>query len=217
MTLAIFDLDNTLISGDSDHLWGQYLVDKGAVDAACFEAENNRFFEEYNKGSLDIIAYQRFSLKPLTKQPMETLLSWRDEFIKDFIEPIFLAQAQALINHHKNQGHTLLIITATNSFITQPIGLKYGIENLIGTDPEIVNNRFTGEITGVPSFQEGKVIRLKNWLKEYDFNLSEAYFYSDSKNDLPLLEKVGHPVAVDADPTLVQIAKERNWTIISLR
>ncbi len=217
MALAIFDLDNTLIAGDSDYLWGEFLIDKGLVDAEAFESENNLFYEEYQNGTLNIYDYQKFALKPLTEHSMEALQAWHNEFIQQIIEPIVLTKALNLVETHRQQGDTLLIITATNSFVTKKIGLRYGIENLIGTDPEIVNNRFTGNVLGVPSFQEGKVVRLNKWLNKHDFNLKEAYFYSDSRNDLSLLEKVGNPVAVDADPTLLVVAEERNWKIMSLR
>ncbi len=217
MTLAIFDLDNTLIAGDSDHLWGHYLVGKNVVDAKLFANANDRFYEEYKNGCLDIMAYQQFALQPLAEHSMETLQEWHAEFMQQVIEPILLPKAQILVDQHRDQGHTLLIITATNSFITRPIGLKYGITHLIGTDPEIINNRFTGKVTGTPSFQEGKISRLENWLKDYDFDLATAYFYSDSKNDLPLLEKVGNPIVVDGDPTLLEVAQEKGWKTISLR
>ena len=217
MKLAIFDLDNTLIAGDSDYLWGKFLIQKGAVDPAFFDAENDRFYANYKNGTLNIMEYQRFSLKPLTQYSMQTLLDWHQEFMQTMIEPIYLQKAQDLVNKHKANGYTLLIITATNSFVTRPIGLRYGIENLIGTDPEIINDCFTGEVSGTPSFQEGKVIRLNSWLQKHTFDLSEAYFYSDSRNDLPLLEAVGNPIVVDGDDVLKTIANERNWPSISLR
>ncbi|BBP43235.1 HAD family hydrolase [Thiosulfativibrio zosterae] len=217
MKLAIFDLDNTLIAGDSDYLWGKFLIQKGAVDPAFFEAENDRFYANYKNGTLNIMEYQRFSLKPLTQYPMQTLLDWHQEFMQTMIEPIYLQKAQDLVNQHKANGDTLLIITATNSFVTRPIGLRYGIDHLIGTDPEIINHCFTGEVSGTPSFQDGKVIRLNDWLEEHPFDLKDAYFYSDSRNDLPLLEAVGNPTVVDGDDVLKTIAKERNWPSISLR
>ena len=217
MKLAIFDLDNTLIAGDSDYLWGKFLIQKGAVDRTFFEAENDRFYANYKNGTLDIMEYQRFSLKPLTQYPMQTLLDWHQEFMQSMIEPIYLQKAQDLVNQHKANGDTLLIITATNSFVTRPIGLRYGIDNLIGTDPEIINHCFTGEVSGTPSFQDGKVTRLNEWLKEHPFDLKDAYFYSDSRNDLPLLEVVGNPIVVDGDDVLKTIANERNWPSISLR
>jgi len=217
MALAIFDLDNTLINGDSDYLWGQFLIAKGAVNADFFQAENERFYREYKQGSLDIYEYQHFSLNILAQYDLDTLKQWQQEFMSNTIEQAIQPLAQACVNQHKAQGDHLLIITATNSFVTRPIGKRYGIHDLIGTEGEIKNNRFTGQVLGTPSFQEGKVTRLNEWLNEHPFDLSEAYFYSDSRNDLPLLEKVGHPVAVDADETLQQIAKQKNWPHISFR
>ncbi|MDG6778142.1 HAD-IB family hydrolase [Thiomicrorhabdus sp. zzn3] len=217
MALAIFDLDNTLIAGDSDYLWGKFLIQKGAVDAVFFEAENDRFYEMYKAGTLDIMEYQRFSLKPLTQFDMATLQTWHAEFMQTMIEPIYLPKAQALVDLHKNQGDELLIITATNSFVTRPIAERYGIRNLIGTDPEVVDGRFTGEVDGTPSFQNGKVIRLQEWLKAHDQNLEGSYFYSDSHNDQPLLEVVDNPVVVDADATLLKTAAEKSWPSITLR
>lgn len=217
MNLAIFDLDNTLIAGDSDYLWGQFLVKKGIVEPVFFEAENERFYAKYQKGTLDILEYQHFSLKPLTEHSLETLNAWHAEFMTALIEPIYLQKAQDLVNEHKAKGDTILIITATNSFVTRPIGLRYGIENLIGTDPEIKNGYLTGQVVGTPSFQAGKVVRLNEWLVGQSFDLSKAYFYSDSHNDVPLLEKVGNPVVVDGDEKLKQIAKERHWPSITLR
>lgn len=217
MALAIFDLDNTLIAGDSDYLWGQFLVEKGVVDAASYEKANDQFYLDYKNGVLDIMEYQRFSLKPLSKQPMDVLNDWHAEFMASHIAPIIQDKAQALVDEHKAKGDTLLIITATNSFVTRPIGQVYGIEQLIGTDPEIQDNRFTGEVDGIPSFQDGKVKRLETWLAENNHDLKGSYFYSDSRNDLPLLEIVDNPVVVDGDDVLLAHAKENNWPSISLR
>lgn len=217
MALAIFDLDNTLIAGDSDYLWGKFLIQKGAVDAEFFESENERFYAMYKAGTLDIMEYQHFSLKPLTHYDMATLIGWHDEFMKQLIEPIYLPKAQALVDEHREKGDELLIITATNSFVTRPIGQMYGITNLIGTDPQVIDNRFTGEVDGVPSFQGGKVTRLKMWLAERQMSLEDSYFYSDSHNDQPLLELVDYPVVVDPDETLLKVAQRKNWPAISLR
>lgn len=217
MALAIFDLDNTLIAGDSDYLWGKFLIQKGAVEAEFFESENERFYAMYKAGTLDIMEYQHFSLKPLTRYDMATLIRWHDEFMKQFIEPIYLPKAQALVDEHREKGDELLIITATNSFVTRPIGQMYGITNLIGTDPQVIENRFTGEVDGVPSFQGGKVTRLKMWLEERQISLQDSYFYSDSHNDQPLLELVDYPVVVDPDETLLNVAQRKNWPAISLR
>lgn len=217
MALAIFDLDNTLIANDSDYLWGEFLVKNGYVDADAFAEQNAQFYEDYKAGTLDIMAYQRFALKPLSEQPMETLNQWHAEFMETFIEPIILPKAQALVDKHKAAGDRVMIITATNTFITRRIGLRYGIAELLGTNGEIINNRYTGEVAGTPTFQAGKVTRLNDWLKQENETLNGSYFYSDSHNDLPLLEIVDHPVVVDGDDKLLAVAKTRNWPTISLR
>ena len=217
MALAIFDLDNTLIGGDSDYLWGEFLVKNGYVDASEFKAQNDQFYADYNAGCLDIVAYQRFALKPLGQQSIETLNKWHAQFMQTFIEPILLPKAQALVDEHKANGDRVMIITATNTFVTEPIGLRYGISELLGTNGEIKNGRYTGEIEGVPTFQAGKVTRLNSWLAEHNETLEGSYFYSDSHNDLPLLEKVTNPVVVDGDEKLLEIAKAKGWKSISLR
>lgn len=217
MALAIFDLDNTLIAGDSDYLWGEFLVKNNYVDGEDFAKTNAQFYEDYKNGSLDIVAYQRFALTPLSKQTMATLKKWHKQFIKTFIQPIILPKAQALVNKHKQQGDRVIIITATNTFVTKPIGEIYGITELLGTEGEIINDRYTGEVSGIPTFQKGKVTRLNQWLIDNNESLAGSYFYSDSHNDLPLLEIVDEPIVVDGDEKLLQIAKDRNWRSISLR
>lgn len=217
MALAIFDLDNTLLGGDSDFMWGEFLVKKGYVDAEEFAATNGQFYEDYKAGTLDIMAYQRFALAPLSLQTPETLKKWHDEYMAEFIEPIVLPKALELVQKHKDAGDRVMIITATNTFITRPIGLRYGIDTLLGTEGEIVNGRYTGEVAGTPTFQEGKVIRLNAWLKENNETLEGSFFYSDSHNDLPLLKSVETPIVVDGDETLLAYAKEHGWNCISLR
>jgi len=217
MALAIFDLDNTLIGNDSDFLWGEFLVHNGYVNADEFAAQNTQFYEDYKNGNLDIFAYQRFALKPLSEQSMETLNEWHAQFMKTFIEPIILPKAQALVDKHKTKGDRVIIITATNTFITRRIGLRYGITELLGTNGEILNNRYTGEVDGIPTFQDGKVTRLNEWLEREGETLEGSYFYSDSHNDLPLLKIVDNPIAVDADEKLSHYAAKHNWPIISLR
>jgi len=217
MALAIFDLDNTLLGGDSDHLWGQFLVEKGIVDEAVYKKANNQFYADYLAGSLDILEYLAFSLKPLKDNSLDTLNAWHAEFMQSHIEPIYLPKAQQLVDKHRANGDTLLIITATNSFVTQPIATRYGIEHLIGADPEMVDGQYTGKVSGVPSFQEGKVTRLNDWLTTNQHDLADSYFYSDSRNDIPLLEIVDHPIVVDADDYLLNHAKEKGWQSISLR
>lgn len=217
MALAIFDLDNTLIGNDSDYLWGEFLVQKGYVDADEFAAQNAQFYEDYKSGNLDIFAYLRFALAPLSQQDMVTLNDWHKSFMQEYIEPIVLPKALALVEKHRQAGDRLLIITATNSFITRPIGERYGITELLGSDGEIINNRYTGEVAGTPTFQHGKVERLNEWLEQEGESLEGSYFYSDSHNDLPLLEIVDHPVVVDGDDKLISVAEENNWPIMSLR
>lgn len=217
MPLAIFDLDNTLINGDSDHLWGVFLSTQGAVDRDYYERENDRFYEDYRKGTLDILEFLRFSLKPLSEHPMGQLGTWHKYFMESHIQPIILEKGLSLINQHKNRGDTLMIITATNSFVTAPIAKALGIPHLIATDPEIKNGRYTGEVMGTPSFQNGKVERLNQWLEAHGENLIGSTFYSDSYNDLPLLEYVDNPVAVDPDERLEMTANTRGWPVISLR
>jgi HAD superfamily hydrolase (TIGR01490 family) len=217
VTLAIFDLDNTLLNGDSDYLWGRFLVELGVVDGDWYEGENQRFYDEYKAGTLDILEFLRFSLKPLAEHDMATLNDWHARFMEDKIRPIMQPKAQALVDRHREAGDTMLIITATNRFVTAPIAAAFGIDNLLATDPAQEHGQFTGEVNGTPCFRDGKVERLYNWLRETGLNLEGSYFYSDSHNDLPLLEKVQHPVAVDADDTLRQHAEQLGWDIISLR
>lgn len=217
MTLAIFDLDNTLLAGDSDHAWGEFLVEEGIVDAEAYRLANDRFYREYLDGELDIYRYLSFALEPLARYDPELLLLWRSRFVEVKIRPMMLAKAKALLDQHRNQGHTLLIITATNLFVTEPVAELLGIDHLIATEPEMVNGRYTGEVAGTPSFQDGKVTRLGEWLRHQDMTLDGAWFYSDSHNDLPLLKKVSHPVAVDPDPMLAEYASQEGWDIISLR
>ncbi|MBW0149380.1 histidinol-phosphatase [Marinobacter arenosus] len=217
MTLAIFDLDNTLLAGDSDHAWGEFLVEEGIVDAEEYRKANDRFYQEYLDGELDILHYLGFALQPLANHNMDQLLAWRETFMAKKVRPMMQRKATELLDHHRNQGHTLMIITATNRFVTELIADELGIEHLIATEPELVNGRYTGEVAGVPSFQDGKVTRLNDWLAAHDRDLGGAWFYSDSHNDAPLLKAVDNPVAVDPDPTLEALARENGWQIMSLR
>ncbi len=217
MSLAIFDLDNTLLGDDSDYLWGQFLVDKGIVDANYYEQENERFYQQYKQGELDIYEFLNFSLKPLADNSLQDLYHWRMQFIEEVIRPILLQPAQELINKHKQQGDTLLVITATNHFVTAPIVNLYGINHLLATLPELKDNKYTGRVTGTPCFQEGKVTRLHQWLNETGHSLENSWFYSDSHNDLPLLKQVDRPVAVNPDDQLKLYAEKAKWPIISLR
>ncbi|ERS88702.1 phosphoserine phosphatase [Marinobacter sp. EVN1] len=217
LTLAIFDLDNTLLAGDSDHAWGEFLVEEGMVDAEEYKRANDRFYQEYLNGELDVFHYQRFVLAPLTRHNMDELEDWRAAFMAKKVQPMMQDKAVKLLAEHREQGHTLMIITATNRFITEPIAELLGVDHLIATEPELVNGKFTGEVAGTPSFQEGKVERLNDWLTAHGESLEGAWFYSDSHNDLPLLRKVENPVAVDPDPTLEKTAIENGWAVMSLR
>ncbi|MES9934820.1 MAG: HAD family hydrolase [Sedimenticola sp.] len=217
MALAIFDLDNTLLGGDSDYLWGIFLAQLGVVDGEAYQRENERFYQAYNEGRLDIFEFLRFSLKPLSEHPVEVLHGWRERFLEEMIEPIVLPKAEALVEKHRQAGDTLMIITATNAFVTSPIAKRLGIAHLIATEPEMVDGRYTGEVTGTPSFQNGKVERLDQWLESSGNNLEGSSFYSDSHNDIPLLERVDNPVAVDPDEALSHHATKQQWPIITLR
>ena len=217
MALTIFDLDNTLIGGDSDHLWGEFLVRHGHVDADFYRSENDRFYTEYQNGTLDIYEWLPFPFQPLAAHSMETLQQWHQQFMAEEIEPIWLAKAVALIESHRQQDDILLIITATNRFITEPIAQKLNIPHLIATEPEIIDGAYSGKVAGLPSYQAGKITRLNEWLKQQQISMEGSTFYSDSHNDLPLLEHVDHPVAVDPDKTLRATANEQGWAILSLR
>ncbi len=217
MPLAIFDLDNTLLSGDSDYLWGQYLVELGVVDGAAHEAANALFYADYKAGRLDIDAFLAFALRPLRENRPEALLAWRAEFVASRIEPLIGRPAQELVERHRRAGDTLLVITATNAFVTAPIVERFGIPHLIATEPERDARGFTGRVAGIPAFREGKVARLQQWVQEHGSSINGSHFYSDSSNDLPLLERVDTPVAVDPDPLLAEVARSRGWPLISLR
>lgn len=215
--LALFDLDNTLLGGDSDHAWGDWLCARGILDGVAYKARNDAFYQDYLAGKLDIQDYLNFSLEILGRSEMRQLADWHLEFMRECIEPIILAKGEALLAEHRAAGDRLLIITATNRFVTEPIAARLGVETLLATECEMADGRYTGRTTDVPCFKEGKVTRLNRWLAENGLDLSDSAFYSDSMNDLPLLEQVTRPVAVDPDPTLRAEAERRGWPIISLR
>lgn len=219
MRLAIFDLDNTLIQGDSDHAWGDYLIKIGAVDPVAYKKANDEYLQAYENGTLDINNYLEFSLQPLAKVSRQQLDKWHHDFMSDVIEPMILPKAEALLAQHRQAGDYLLIITATNRFVTGPIAERLRVDDLIAIEmEEDQDGQYTGRVEGIPSFREGKVVRLDAWLKEHpEITLEDACFYSDSRNDLPLLEKVDHPVAVDPDEQLRAEAEKRGWQILSLR
>lgn len=217
MALAIFDLDNTLIAGDSDHSWGEFLVDQHIVDREFYKKMNDKFYADYESGCLDIYAYLEFSVQPLTKFSIKDLQSLHQQFMREVIDSMKLGQAKELINHHRQAGDRLLVITSTNRFIVEPICKSLGINEIIATDLEIIDNKYTGKVMGTPTFQEGKVERFNQWLKEQKESSDGSYFYSDSINDMPMLLEVAYPIAVDPDSALRKEAESRNWEIISLR
>lgn len=217
MRLALFDLDNTLLGGDSDHAWGDYLCERGILDGVAYKARNDEFYQDYLAGTLNLTDYLNFSLEILGRTEMAQLQTWHQEFMRDCVEPIILAKGEALLAEHRAAGDKILIITATNRFVTAPIAKRLGVETLLATECEMLDGRYTGRTIDVPCFKEGKVTRLQRWLQENNMTLQDSSFYSDSMNDLPLLEQVTRPVAVDPDPKLRAEAEKRGWEIISLR
>jgi HAD superfamily hydrolase (TIGR01490 family) len=215
--LAIFDLDNTLLCGDSDYLWGRFLIEQGLVDATYYEKENQRYYDEYRRGTLDINEFLAFALKPLSEHALSTLHHLHQQYMREKILPIIPAEARELLQEHRAQGHVLLIITATNRFVTAPIAAELGVPHLLATEPQIAGDRYSGKVDGIPCFREGKVHRLEIWLRERGMNLARSWFYSDSHNDLPLLERVTHPVAVNPDETLETHATAKQWPILRFK
>lgn len=217
MSLAIFDLDNTLLHGDSDHAWGEFLVRQQIVEPEFYRRQNDEFYELYKQGRLDILQYLEFALAPLTRFTVEELDLLHRQFMQEFVAPMRQRKADELLQKHRERGDFLLIITATNRFVTAPIARALGVDDLLATDPERVGNRYTGRVKGIPCYREGKVQRLREWLEETEHSLDDSYFYSDSINDLPLLEVVTHPFVVDGDEHLQAEARQRNWPLMSLR
>ena len=217
MALALFDLDETLISGDSDYEWGAHLVSIGKVDAEYYASENERFYQDYLNGTLDVFAFLKFALRPLAENSYQELCQWRDEYIEERIKPIIKPKALDLVNKHRDAGDHLVIVTATNQFITEPTKEMFDIHDLIATLPEMVDGKFTGNVKGTPSYGPGKVTRLKEWLENNNHSLEGSYFYSDSRNDIPLLELVNHPIVVDADEKLTSHAIKNNWQQLELK
>jgi HAD superfamily hydrolase (TIGR01490 family) len=215
--LALFDLDNTLLHGDSDHLWGEFLIDKQLVDPVWHKEQNDRFFVAYQDGTLNIKEWLEFQLKPMTLRPYDYWVALRGEFIETHIKPIVLKKGREALEEHRQRNDILVIITATNYFITRPIADILGVEHLLATRPEVINNRFSGDTTGTITYQEGKITALNEWMKRNHTNLTGSAFYSDSFNDIPLLSLVDTPVAVDPDNTLRQHAIDNGWNITSFR
>ena len=219
MELVLFDLDNTLLSGDSDYEWAQFLIEEGVLERDRYETENRRFYELYKVGGLDIHEFLRFQLAPLARYPREQLDLWHAKFMERKIRPMIRAKGVELVQRHQREGALCAIITSTNAFVTAPIARAFGVAHLLATEIEERNGRYTGRPQGTPCFREGKIVRLDAWLRDQGRGLgsfSASWFYSDSHNDLPLLERVTRPVAVDPDETLERRARERGWDVISL-
>ncbi|CAG0952533.1 Phosphoserine phosphatase SerB1 [Methylophilaceae bacterium] len=220
MNLALFDLDNTLLAGDSDFQWGQFLIEEGLLERDKHETKNIQFYEDYKAGNLDIYAFLEFQLKPLSAHRRAELDKLHERYMERKVRPMMTEKGKALVNQHKANGDLLMIITATNSYVTGPIARAFGVENLIGTVPEQIDGEFTGRVSGTPSFKEGKVTRLKEWLAQRGQSFADfetTWFYSDSHNDLPLMKLVDKPVAVDPDEILKDYAERNSWPIITLR
>jgi HAD superfamily hydrolase (TIGR01490 family) len=217
MALAIFDLDNTLLGGDSDHAWGEFACEIGLVDADSYGRANDAFYQDYLAGELDIESYVRHALAPIAGREPSVIAEWHEQFMRRKIEPMLLPAAQALIEQHRARGDRLLIVTATNRFITGPIAARLGVADLLACEGEIVDGRYTGEPTGILTYAQGKVTRLQHWLDQEGLDLVDSWCYSDSHNDIPLLECVEHPVAVDPDETLLAYARKKGWPVTSLR
>ena len=221
--LALFDLDHTLLPCDSDYEWGQFLARIGVVDSEYYARQNERFYQDYKEGKLDIHEFLRFALKPLSEHSRAQLKEWHDAFMKEVINGQLRQEALDLVKRHQDAGDVCCVITATNSFVTRPIVESFGIEHLIATEPATAGNQpfanYTGEVSGTPNFREGKIQNLHDWLASQKLSLNTlpySYFYSDSMNDLPLLEKVSHPIATNPDDRLRNEAKQRNWPILEL-
>jgi HAD superfamily hydrolase (TIGR01490 family) len=218
--IALFDLDYTLLGGDATWEWIHFLIGLGALDRASYEAELEQFYVDYREGTLDIRDFLHFDFRALASHPRAQLEAWRERYVAEAIAPLLLPRARALIASHQARGHLTAIVTAANSFITAPIAGLYGVRHLLASDPEVVDGEFTGRIAGVPCFHEGKFTRLEAWLASRGEALpdfAESYFYGDSQSDVPLMERVTHPVVVSPDEALAQLAQARRWPVISLR
>ena len=221
--LALFDLDHTLLPIDSDHEWGRFLVKIGVVDADYYATENERFYADYKAGRLDIDAFLAFALKPLSEHSRAQLNEWHAQFMHEVINPNLRSSAFDLVKKHQDQNDVCCVVTATNSFVTRPIVQAFGIQHLIATEPEVLGDpatgNFSGKVAGTPNFREGKVIRVESWLSAEKLSwssLEKSYFYSDSINDLPLMEKVTQPIPTNPDQSLRAKAMENGWPILEL-
>ena len=218
MILALFDLDGTILNGDSDKEWNTFLIEKGIVKREFYYAKNEEYFRQYKEGILNIYEYQNFALSLLKKYTLNELEPLRIEYLQDKIKPLVKPQALDLIAWHKKQNHTILIVTTTNRFVVEKIAEHLKMDDLIACDPEVVNDRFTGNIVGTPSFREGKLLRVNQWINESGkkFSLKDSYYYGDSINDFFVMEAVGNPIVIDGDEKILEIASKRNWSAKSL-
>ena len=217
MNLALFDLDNTLLAGDSDFEWAQFLIEQGVLDREIYEARNQEFYEQYKKGTLDIYEFLDFQLKPLARYPRGQLDEWHRSYMQAKIMPMMRETARALVARHATD--LCAVVTATNSFVTAPIAREFGIEHLVATEPAQDGGEFTGGVAGLPCFRDGKIVRVEAWLAARGQRIDafeRSFFYSDSLNDLPLLARVSDPVAVDPDATLRAHALAHGWPVMSL-
>ena len=218
--IALFDLDYTLLGGDATYAWIHFLIDQGVLERGPVAAELDRFYDDYGKGTLDIRAFLHFDFKPLASHPRVQLELWREQYLARIIAPMILPKSLELVASHEARGDLTMIITAANSFVSTPIARMFGVSHLLASVPESRDGEFTGNIEGIPCFHEGKVIMLDAWLASRGQTLAdfrESYFYGDSQSDVPLMEKVTHPIAVEPDDALAELARQRNWPIISLR
>jgi HAD superfamily hydrolase (TIGR01490 family) len=218
--LALFDLDHTLLTGDCDEAWVEFLIEREVLDRASFERANREVVDRYRRGEVGVLEFTEFYLSTLAGHAMPQLESWSDEYLEQKIMPLISNAARELVGRHRASGHLLVLTTAASSFLTRPIAREFGFENLIATEPEIRGGRFTGRVAGTPNMREGKIARLEAWLAERDDTLAryrQSWFYSDSRNDIPLLSRVTHPVAVNPDPTLAALAREKGWPTLQIR
>ena len=221
--LALFDLDSTLLPCDSDYEWGQFLARIGVVDSKYYAQQNERFYQDYKDGKLDIHEFLRFALKPLSEHSRAQLKEWHDAFMNEVINGQVRQKAVDLVKRHQDAGDLCCVVTATNSFVTRPIVQAFGIKHLIATEPEVLGDaatgNFSGKVAGTPNFREGKVTRVESWLSSEKLSwssLEKSYFYSDSINDLPLMEKVTQPIPTNPDQSLRAKAIENSWPILEL-
>ena len=222
MDLVLFDLDHTLLAGDSDFEWAQFLIARGALDRELHAAQNQTFYEQYQAGTLDIFEFLDFQLAPLSRHTRAELEAWHADFMRERIAPMIREPARALVDEYLQREDVIVaVVTATNSFVTGPIVRSFGIQHLVATIPaQLEDGRFTGKPRGLPAFRAGKIERVDAWLESIGLHwgaFRETWFYSDSHNDLPLLTRASHPVAVDPDTTLLTHAEQHGWPVISLR